>query len=162
MDKKRASRISGIPKLLIPNILIDNDGNEDNRHDGSRSFKPDEGSVVRWTHLSVGESGRGQQAKMTDSTDATQLESPNEHPLSYPRLSVTTGPRLGMVSGFSFELYEPENKGSGSGQGSQRGSVAGPTQARDLLDDSVWMDSILRSTTLQKLEGDTHQYGNLV
>ncbi|KAL3961588.1 hypothetical protein ACCO45_003111 [Purpureocillium lilacinum] len=165
MDRKRASRMSGVPQLTIPDIFIDDDeieGHLESDGDGAgRAFKPDEGSVARWTHLSVGEGGSGQQARRSLDADTAPREGPYEHPLSLPRLSVSTGAQAETTSGFSFELYEPEDAAPSSAQTSRRGSAVSPTQARDMLDDSVWMESIRRSATLRRPERGSYRYGDL-
>ncbi|POR35383.1 Calcium-channel protein cch1 [Tolypocladium paradoxum] len=163
MERKRASRMSGVPELTIPDILVDDDGGDDD-DDGderTRSFKPEEGSVARWAHLSVGE-GAGRQSRMSTATDVTQPDAAYQHPLSYPRSPAsTTASHLGTTSGFSFELYEPDGQGQGSGQASRRGSAVSPSQARDMLDDSVWMESIRRSATLRRPERGSYRYGDV-
>lgn len=129
MERKRASRTSGAPQLTIPDILV-NDGSSD---EGNKPFELDDGPVARWTHLSVGE-GAGQEL------------STGRHPLSDARSS-----RLGATSGFSFELHESEGgEGQGSEQARRRGSAVSPSQARDMLDGSVWVESIRRSATLRR------------
>lgn len=162
MERKRAARMSGVPELTIPDILVDDDGGDDDDDDrGSRtkSFKPEEGSVARWTHLSVGE-GVGQQAQMSTATEATQGDTAYQHPLSYPRSPAsTTASNQGATSGFSFELYEPDGQGQGAEQ-ARRGSAVSPSQALDMLDDSVWMESIRRSATLRRPERGSHRYGD--
>ncbi|KAJ6445532.1 protein phosphatase 2A regulatory subunit cdc55 [Purpureocillium lavendulum] len=165
MDRKRASRMSGVPELTIPDIFVDDEGvegrSETEAEGASRSFKADEGSVARWTHLSVGEGGSGHQGRRSMDADPTQRDGSYEHPLSLPRLSVSTGAPQETNSGFSFELYEPEGQGPNSAHSSRRGSAVSPTQARDMLDDSIWMESIRRSATLRRPEGGSYRYGDL-
>ncbi|ODA76644.1 hypothetical protein RJ55_07915 [Drechmeria coniospora] len=165
MEAKRASQSVADPRLSIPEILINEDGNEDGRFDGSRSFKPDEGSVARWTHLGVGEGGAGEGGAgpgptTSLSTDVAHAAGSSDHPLSSPPSS---GPALSSRQetklGFSFELYEPEDQGSSSRQDSSRTeAIVGPTQAGDLLlGDSVWV-STQDDATLPKSEGGTHHH----
>ncbi|PNY29300.1 Calcium-channel protein cch1 [Tolypocladium capitatum] len=150
MERKRASRMSGVPELTIPDILVDGGGGDgdDDGDERTRSFMPEEGSVARWAHLSVGD-GAGRQTRMSTATDATQPDGAYQHPLSYPRSPAsTTASHKGTTSGLglSLELKEPD------GQASRRGSAVSPSQVRDMLDDSVWMESIRRSATLRRPE----------
>jgi hypothetical protein len=54
-------------------------------------------------------------------------------------------------SAFSFELHEPEGQGGAGGgpsnRSSRRGSTVRPEQVTEMLNSSVWMDSIRRSVT---------------
>lgn len=163
MERKRAARVSGVPLLTVPNILVVNDSQFEGDDEGmGRSFKAGERPAARWTHLSVGEGGSGHQGRKSTDTGSTRHGGSHQHPLSLPRLSLSTGAHQCATSGFSFELYESESQGQGLRQSSQRrGSTVGPTQARDLLDDSVWMESIRRSATMRRLERGSSRYSNL-
>jgi hypothetical protein len=57
-----------------------------------------------------------------------------------------------QTSAFSFELHEPEaGGGGGSNRSSRRGSsTVRPEQVTEMLNSSVWMDSIRRSATLRR------------
>ncbi|KJZ71205.1 hypothetical protein HIM_09411 [Hirsutella minnesotensis 3608] len=161
IERKRASRLAGVPDLTIPDILVDADGSDG---EGRRSFNPNpnEASGVRWTHLSVGEGG-GQHLRSGSMTEASTSGSAYQHPLSQPRSPLPATTRPGQTSGFSFELYEPEQgpPSQDSRSAAQRDSAVSPTPARDILDDSVWMDSIRRSATLRRVDQSSPRYGNL-
>jgi hypothetical protein len=62
------------------------------------------------------------------------------------------GGHRNQASAFSFELHEPGGAGgSSSNRSSRRGSGAvRPEQVTEMLDSSVWMDSIRRSATLRR------------
>lgn len=53
-------------------------------------------------------------------------------------------------SAYSFELHEPEAGGGSSNRSSRRGSTVRPEQVTEMLNSSVWMDSIRRSATLKR------------
>ncbi|KAF4510443.1 hypothetical protein G6O67_002330 [Ophiocordyceps sinensis] len=157
-ERKYVSRVSGLPKLAIPDILVDADSSDD---EGRNPFRPEEGSAVRWTHLSVGE-GAGQETRPSIATDAAgERTGHHQHPLSRPRSPPPTMPSQGATSGFSFELYEPEGRhhGKDDRQGTGRESLVSPW-ARDMLDDSVWTESIRRSVTLRRPEKGSPRYGD--
>ncbi|KAB5580798.1 Ion transport protein-domain-containing protein [Coniochaeta sp. 2T2.1] len=61
-------------------------------------------------------------------------------------------------SAFSFELYEPgaeggAGAGGSSNRSSRRGSTVRPDQVTEMLNSSVWMDSIRRSATMRRPPG---------
>lgn len=156
MDRKNASRMLDIPQLSIPHILVDDEPScsaiEPRDYPGE--------TAPRWTQLSAGE-GAGQRST-TSQTDVTLHDTTYQHPLSYPRSSdpVSTS-RQGSTSGFSFELYEPDAQNQSAGRSSGRDSGVNPTETRDMLDDSVWMESIRRSATLRRPDRGTYRYGDL-
>ncbi|OAA39161.1 cation channel family protein [Metarhizium rileyi] len=155
MEKKRASRMSAVPQLIIPHILVDNElsGRLTQIQGGDMS------PADRWTQLSV-EEGTGQQVAF-EPADLSLQETVYEHPLSHPRSSQTTASRQDSTSGFSFELYEPEPPSQDVSQASRRESVTAPMEARDMIDDSLWMESIRRSATLRKTDRGSYRFGEL-
>lgn len=59
-------------------------------------------------------------------------------------------------SAYSFELHDPDGGGGsgvGSNRSSRRGSSVRPEQVTEMLNSSVWMDSIRRSATLRQRPG---------
>lgn len=103
----------------------------------------------------------------TDLTLQTNFDGFGAHPLSMPRLSVGEGTSTqpGRVSGggfdghqsthsaFSFELQEPASNNSSrrnSNRNSRSNSAVSPIQMSQILDDSIWMDSIRRSATMKR------------
>ena len=61
-------------------------------------------------------------------------------------------------SAFSFDLHEAGAEGGGGGGGSsnrssRRGSTVRPEQVTEMLNSSVWMDSIRRSATMRRPPG---------
>lgn len=156
MEKKRASRMTAIPQLTIPHILVDDDldiQENNQRNDTDLTTQP------RWTQLSAGE-GLGQQLISTQ-TDLSLHDTAYHHPLNHPRSSETAASRQGSTSGFSFELYEPESQSQDVSPGNRRGSAVSPTETRDMLDDSVWMESIRRSATLRRPDRGSYRFGDI-
>ncbi|RDA83976.1 hypothetical protein CP532_0430 [Ophiocordyceps camponoti-leonardi (nom. inval.)] len=131
MERKMASRMAGVPELQVPDILLGEDG-----HDGSKLPKSEEGSATQWMRLSVAEGAE-------PNNDGDWMG--NQHPLSCPRSSVALKTGQGVTSGFSFEFYEPESRQDGWNE-----RELSPSQARDMVDESVWVDSIRRSATLRR------------
>ncbi|PHH77474.1 hypothetical protein CDD82_3496 [Ophiocordyceps australis] len=106
MELKRASRISAVPQMSVPEIFVNDDG--ETHDDGGNPFKAEDGSLTRWTQLSVREESesRGRdlakQQRLKQQQDAQQ-----QHPLSQPRSSLMRQDTA--TSGFSFELDEAED-----------------------------------------------------
>jgi len=98
------------------------------------------------------------------------------HPLSMPRQAASpstpgAGSHRYNTSAFSFELQDPayasyddadpyaqqqqpgQRDGTGSNDSSRRASAVSPAQLREMLDDSVWLDSIRRSATQRRNAG---------
>lgn len=149
-----------IPQLDIPDILVD-DGTSDNSSAGdvtpraqipSQSFN----QPASRTHLSV-DANFGQHG----ASDATWNTPSWQHPLSMPRsTSSTPSPPL-SPSSLGFELHEASGNTAPSGEMRRRGSSVSPNQARDMLDDSAWMESIRRSTTARRSQHGSYRYADL-
>lgn len=160
MDRKRSSRMTGIPQLDVPDIFVEDD---DNYGEGKGSSHTRQSAPARngpATHLSV-DGGVGQRRTVSGATDASLHDNAYQHPLSYPRTSQPTTPLAAAPTGFSFELYEPDVREGGdvSEEMDRRGSVAAsPVDAQGILDDSIWMDSIRRSTTTRRSGGGSYRY----
>ena len=167
MERKRASRMSGVPHLTVPDILVVNDSQSESDREGSGGpLEPDEGPAARWAHLSVGEDGPERRDRTSREAGSSQRDGPYQHPLSLPRRSMSTESQQSGSSRLSFDPYEPEGQGQsqgqsqGAGQMSRRGSAVSSTQARELLEDSVWMESIRRSATLRRPARGSRRYGD--
>ncbi|KAG6036663.1 hypothetical protein E4U41_005561 [Claviceps citrina] len=154
MEKKRASRMSMVPQFTIPHILVDNeigDGTIQGSH-GRSSEQP------RWTHISAEEGASPVEALST--TDLSLHEITFQHPLSNSQSPLAPTSPQGSTSGFSFELYEPEaHHQVGSEPGDPDPST--PMEARDMLDDSIWMESIRRSASLRRHDKTSYRFGDL-
>lgn len=159
MDRKRSSRMTAIPQLDVPDIFVE----DDNEHNGKGASQTRQSAPARSgpsTHLSV-DGGAGYRRTVAGATDVSPHDTAYQHPLSYPRASEPASPFSGTPSGFSFELYEPDNQDGGqvSEEMDRRGSTAAsPVDAQGILDDSIWMDSIRRSTTTRRSGGGSYRY----
>ena len=144
IDKKKAGRMTGVPQLDVPDIFVEDD-------DGRRKERSTLAATPRVPgrsseFLGVGDALRPQHRSWS-SADIAAQDASYAHPLSAPRTSPSM-PRPPMPGpAFSFELQQP---GTSSGENSRRGSSVSPAQVRELLDDSVWVESIRRSATIRK------------
>lgn len=151
MQRKHSARMTTVPRLDIPDIFVDDD----------LSFDEGAGGAPR-SPLSDG--GQSPSRSWFGSVDMSPSDTAWQHPLSFPRSSPSspTAHHGATPSAFSFELQEPDEEGMhqppqpASGQSSRRGSAlapmspVSPVQVRDMLDDSVWVESIRRSATLRR------------
>ncbi|KXX81687.1 Calcium-channel protein cch1 [Madurella mycetomatis] len=176
MESKRAARMTAIPQLGVPEILVDN---EEQRAAGRGRAKSTAAVLTTTTNRGAGTTSGSGAALLSPSsslsrphhkswsglgTDLSSYDTSYGHPLAGPRTSsrqattpTATGPtsrRDQHLSTFSFELPEPgEAPGDGGDEATtleRRGSSVDPALVRDMLDDSVWVESIRRSATMRK------------
>lgn len=132
----------------------------------SSNFSPGTPSPGTTTFLSPTRNSGGSTHQKTFSStsaaDLTSLQMPplhegsGQHPLSAPQGGA--GGRgfdahQSTHSAFSFELQEPtsgQNSRQNSNRNSRSNSAVSPSQMSQILDDSIWMDSIRRSATTKK------------
>jgi len=171
MEHKRSARMTAIPQLDIPDILVDD---EDDRAAavsgaGDRSPQVASPSGGQAAFLSAHDAKPEHHRSWSGaSMDISLQENSFAHPLSMPRASVASGiagaatpttpggAHRYNTSAFSFEVQEPGEQGEqGGGRDSRRESGVSPAQVRELLDDSAWMASIRRSATQRR-----SQWGN--
>ncbi|CAN8099067.1 unnamed protein product [Discula destructiva] len=180
IELKRTGRMATVPQLDLPDILVDDEEERAKKMKKKpAALKPSHGLASPGT-LSSGSgplhspstflsptrrSGGGNHQKTFSNTSAdltlqTQFEGSRAHPLSVPQGHGPGGydGHSSTHSAFSFELQE-----SGSSQSSRRASnrtsrsnsAVSPSQMSQILDDSIWMDSIRRSaTTMRKTKPD--------
>lgn len=151
IDKKRSARMTAIPQLDVPDILVDDEEDRE-RIDAQRQRAtvagPPSGSELTPAVLAAADALRPpHQSWSAASADISSYNSASPHPLSLPRTSPSMRGHQSQNSAFSFEIQEP---GTPSGQNSRHNSTADASQVRELLDDSVWVDSIRRSATVRK------------
>lgn len=170
MWNRQSARMTAIPRLDIPDILVDDDWFEDDAGGAGppsprspRSPRSPTGASA--THLSV---DGGTQRSWVGPEDLSLYDGSWQHPLSFPRSSPASPSHQATPSAFSFELQEPLDGGGGhnepmqQGLSSQRSSAAGPLQVRDILDDSIWVDTIRRSATMRRSQNrGSYRYGDL-
>lgn len=152
--------MTGVPQLDIPNILV-NDDTESRAKSKVEQRRSDATSTASPTHLSVDGAFGQQRSSLRERPDSTGHGASN-HPLGMPRSrSISPSPPL-SPSAFGFDLSELGFDGPASGEVSRRGSNAvSPAQARDMLDDSVWLESIRRSTTSRRSDRGSNRYGDI-
>ncbi|KAI1375540.1 Ion transport protein-domain-containing protein [Hypoxylon crocopeplum] len=147
MDKKRSARMTAIPQLDVPDIFVDDEEDRQRASQQRSTMAAPPASTTSSDFLAVSDVARPQHRSWSSSTDISTYDSSQTHPLSLPRASPSMPGHRTQASAFSFELQDP---GTGSGENSRRGSSVSPAQVRELLDDSVWVESIRRSATIRK------------
>ncbi|KAH8675332.1 ion transporter [Xylariales sp. PMI_506] len=149
MDKKRAGRMTAVPQLDVPDIFVeDNDDQQKPPQRATMAATPRaRAATTASDFLTASDAMRPQHKSWASGGDISMFESNTAHPLSLPRAAPSMPGHRADNSAFSFELQEP---GTSSGENSRRGSAVSPAQVRELLDDSVWVESIRRSATVRK------------
>lgn len=149
MERKRSARMTAVPQLEIPHIFVD-DGEDDNQQSSSG---PDPSGKGKSTMLSADDAATRTHHRSWSGSDPPSPGGVYQHPLASPRTAPPSPGHHPSNSAFSFELQESSSRpGSrpGSGENSRRGSAVSPSHVRDMLDESVWVESIRRSTTVHK------------
>lgn len=143
--------MTAVPQLDIPHILVDDD-------EMRRKSSPVAGTgQTRSALLTVEDANKSPHKSWAGPAGPGPADQSNDqdyqHPLSFPRSGATTPGHHSTHSAFSFELQE----GGGSAQSSRRGSAVSPVQSpvspaqvSNMLDDSIWLESIRRSATVRK------------
>lgn len=166
MHSRYSSRMTAIPRLDIPDIFVDDNASQDEAG-GAGPPSPRSPQSPRSprglstsTHLSV---DGGQQRGWYGTEDLSSYDGAWQHPLSFPRSSPASPSHHPTPSAFSFELQEPDGPDTApAGTSSQRASAVSPSQVRDMLDDSIWVESIRRSATIRRSQNrGSYRYGDL-
>ncbi|KAI1767672.1 Ion transport protein-domain-containing protein [Hypoxylon sp. FL1150] len=147
MEKKRSARMTAIPQLDVPDIFVDDEDDRQRAAQQRTTMAATSTGTASSDFLDVSDAARPQHRTWASSTDISAYDSSQAHPLSLPRASPSLSAHRSQTSAFSFELQEP---GTNSGENSRRGSSVSPAQVRELLDDSVWVESIRRSATIRR------------
>lgn len=150
IDLRKSARMTAVPQLDIPHILVDDD-------ELRRKSSPVAGTgQTRSALLTVDDANKSSHKSWSGPgpTDQPSNDPDYQHPLSFPRSGVSTPGHHSTHSAFSFELQEG---GQSSAQSSRRGSAVSPVQSpvspaqvSNMLDDSIWLESIRRSATVRK------------
>ncbi|KAI1386973.1 Ion transport protein-domain-containing protein [Hypoxylon trugodes] len=148
MERKRAARMTAIPQLDVPDIFVDDEDDRKRAVQQRTTMAAPPNSATASNFLAVSDAARPQHRSWASGTDISTYDSSQVHPLSLPRASPSMPGHRSQSSAMSFEL-QPE-PGTGSGENSRRGSSVSPSQVRELLDDSVWVESIRRSATIRR------------
>lgn len=147
LDKKRAGRMTAVPQLDVPDIFVEDDEGRHRTPQRATVAVTLRARAATSMDFLAADAARPAHRSWASSNDVTNLDAQYEHPLSLPRTPPSMPGYRPETSAFSFELQEP---GTVSGQSSRRGSSVSPAQVRELLDDSVWVESIRRSATIRK------------
>jgi voltage-dependent calcium channel len=142
--------MTAVPQLDVPDIFVeDNDNKQKSPQRATVAVTPrSRAATTSSDFLSApGAVVRPAYHSWNSSTDVLVQDDSYVHPLSLPRTSPSMPGHRHENSAFSFELQEP---GPASGENSRRGSSVSPAQVKDLLEDSVWVESIRRSATVRK------------
>lgn len=165
MDRKKAGRMEGVPQLGIPDIYIDNDGRPTGEGDGG--FSEDRQSKKRYPERNLRVADAASSNRSSWGTAPPRRESADmsyQHPLGAPRTAPSTPTHHQQSSSaFSFELQtqggEQGETGPPAGSDVRRqASVGGPSRVQDMLDDSVWVESIRRSATIKRSPRGSYRF----
>lgn len=146
IEKKKSARMTAIPQLDVPDIFVDDDARQKTPQRSTIAATPRSHTAAA-DFLAASDAMRPQTMSWASSTNIQPYDASSSHPLSAPRASPSNTTRPGHSSSFSFELQEA---GTLSGENSRRGSSVSPAQVRELLNDSVWVESIRRSATVRQ------------
>ncbi|KAL7785128.1 calcium permeable channel [Trichoderma ceciliae] len=149
MERKRASRMTTIPQLRIPDILVEDDEDIMSRQ-----------AEARMHHLGIG-AGVDEPKKLAWPGDAISNGTMQSHPLGYPRSSLTVDEEPRGSSTFSFELETPDIREATAAELERPADISNLDSVQDMLDGSVWIDSIRRSATLHATDRSSYRYDDL-
>lgn len=157
LQMKQASRMTAIPHLDIPDILVEDDESQDGTTGGAAPRSPIGQSSA---HSSV---DGGQHQSWFGATDLSLHDTAWHHPLSFPRGAPPSTSHHATPSAFSFELQDPdEHEHSAAVDNTEPTTAVSPSQVRGMLDDSVWVESIRRSATVRRSQQTgQYRYGDL-
>lgn len=151
MEHKHSARMTAIPQLDVPEILVDNEEERADRKSSGTAAPPSPGPG---DFLSANDAHTHHRTWSGVSADLSSFDTSYGHPLASPRASGPGSPlHRNQPSAFSFEVHEPSDEapeGSETARDGHRGSSVSPAQVREMLDDSVWMASIRRSATMKR------------
>lgn len=153
MNVKRSARMTMIPQLSVPEILVDDDESKSDADVGSsnKSHRPLLPNLN--TNLET------PRRPSVWAGEASPRDSGPQHPLSFPRSSGggVSPPISPMRSSFQLSPSDASNPT----EADRRGGSLSPAQARGMLDDSVWVESIRKSKTLRRSDKTAYRYGDL-
>lgn len=177
MSRKHSSRLTGIPQMDVPEIFIENEEDRANREaaDAANSDRPGLSREPTLETTIVTSPSSPSALSPTRNTNPflsadevhAQHRSWSGVPADLSAFDSFYGADDGhqghrnQASAFSFELHEPEAGGGGgnSNRSSRRGSTVRPEQVTEMLNSSVWMDSIRRSATQRRPQGGSEGGG---
>jgi len=150
MEKKRSGRMTDIPQLG-PEVYVDDEA--DITKQAKTSASPSPGALLspnditdpRTSFITYGTLD-GQPQRERRGTDASMT---NPFPPTDTRASPQLSPHRPTNSGFSFD-GEHGPSGVSSNASSRRGSAVSAENVLEVLDNSVWGESIRRSFTMRR------------
>jgi hypothetical protein len=154
--RKQSARMTAVPQLNIPEIMVENDLSDDET--GRAGPKSPLSPASRPPSVDAGEP-----RNWLGSVDLSLHDTSWSHPLSFPRAAPPSPTTPAQPSAFSFEIeeddsYEPQQSATQArtsaptGRESNHLDPVSPVQARGMLDDSVWGESIRRSATVRQTQ----------
>lgn len=155
LEHKRSARMTVIPQLDVPEILVDNEEQRAGRAAAHGGGPESPMGPSASDFLSAEDAQAHHRSWSGVSADLSTLDMSYGHPLAGPRATGPASPsHRNHMSAFSFEIHEnadganddeDEATRSPGGQG-----LVSPAQVREMLDDSVWMASIRRGATMKR------------
>ncbi|OAA61145.1 calcium channel subunit cch1 [Niveomyces insectorum RCEF 264] len=160
MDQKRFARMTDVPQLGIPDILVDDEDDRAAASENTHAEVPSSSRTVS-SFLSAEDvrAANHHRSWSGASMDISLHDASYGHPLSAARTSGLPSPTIPVGleqqqrhhnSGFSFELQEESGDRAEGASNDRRGSAVSPGLVREMLDDSVWVESIRRSATQRR------------
>ncbi|KAM0445123.1 hypothetical protein ACHAO4_009925 [Trichoderma viride] len=149
MERKRASRMTTIPQLRIPDIFVEDD-------EGLMSGDAE----VKMRQLGV-DTDADEQRKLSWHGNTASGTTSQSHPLGLPRSSLSANEEPRGSSTFSFELETPDIQETTAAELERPADSSNLASVQDMLDGSVWIDSIRRSTTLRATDRSSYRYDDL-
>ncbi|KAJ4272391.1 calcium channel protein [Fusarium torreyae] len=158
MQRKHLARMTAVPQLNIPEILVENDLSDDET--GGAGPKSPLSPASRPSSVDAGEP-----RNWLGSVDLSLHDTSWSHPLSFPRAAPPSPTTPAQPSAFSFEIEEDDpheqqqqqqqpttqaRTSAPSARESNHLDPISPVQVRGMLDDSVWGESIRRSATVRR------------
>lgn len=151
--RKQSARMTAVPQLNIPEIMVENDLSEDET--GRAESRSPLSPASRPSSVDAGEP-----RNWLGSVDLSLHDTSWSHPLSFPRAAPPSPTVPTQPSAFSFEIEEDEPQqptaqartSAPTGRESNHLDPTSPLQVRGMLDDSVWGESIRRSATVRQTQ----------
>ncbi|KAH7218206.1 Ion transport protein-domain-containing protein [Fusarium oxysporum] len=157
MLRKHSARMTAVPQLNIPEILVENDLSDDET--GGAGPRSPLSPASRPSSVDAGEP-----RNWLGSVDLSLHDTSWSHPLSFPRAAPPSPTTPAQPLAFSFEIEEDDpheqqqqsttqaRSSAPSGRESNHLDPISPVQVRGMLDDSVWGESIRRNATVRQTQ----------
>jgi hypothetical protein len=139
-----------VPQLRIPDIMVEDDD------DDTLSTQAE----AKTSHLSMG-AGGDEHRKSAWPPNTMADGTAQSHPLGFPRSSLTAQEESRGTSTFSFELETPDLRETMAAELERPADNSNLDSVQDMLDGSVWIDSIRRSATLRATDRSSYRYDDL-